>query len=465
MKQKSFSNRIALYFLFATATLIVVIFFTIYAVVYRTVYSHLDDDLNAESLEVFHGIVTLSDRMIIANENEWVEGEHSQIEVNPTFVQITDTSGTILRKSPNLEQDKLEILPDLKTTKIFDTHLAKASVRQLQMPISNHLGQSFGYLSIAIPLEESQLVLRNLRMVLLLTLPLVLLILYYVIQFIARKSIYPVHQLTHAAQKINRENLDLRIELPKYQDELFTLVETINSLLDRLQEAVLREKQFTADASHELRTPLSSLKGTLEVILRKPREPEHYIQKIQYSLEEVNRMTILVEQLLLLARYESIPVQINQQKIRLEELIHVLVVRLEKQLEENKISLNLQIPSDIEITTDRFMLEQVLENLLTNAVKYSFEGGEIEVKLNRTNEKICLIIQDFGVGMTKEQSEKIFQRFYRADESRNFSVPGNGLGMAIVKRFSDILQLNINIESSPSNGTKVEVVFPSKLES
>lgn len=465
MKRTSFSKRIALYFLLATATLIVGIYFTIYTVVYRTVYSHLDDDLNAESLEVYHGIVTLSDRMIIANESEWEEGEHSQIEVNPTFVQIADTSGVILRKSPNLALGKLEILPNLKTTKIFDTHLAKASVRQLQMPISNHLGQSFGYLSIAIPLDESQLVLRNLRMVLLLTLPLVLLILYYVIHFIARKGIYPVHQLTHAAQKITRENLDLRIELPKYKDELFTLVETINSLLDRLQDTVLREKQFTADASHELRTPLSSLKGTLEVILRKPREPEHYIQKIQYSLEEVNRMTILVEQLLLLARYENIPAPINQQKIRLEELVHILVVRLEKQLEENKISLNLQIPSDFEISTDRFMLEQVLENLLTNAAKYSHEGGVVEVKLKISDEKICLIIQDFGVGMTKQQTEKIFGRFYRADESRNFSVRGNGLGMAIVKRFSDILQLKINIESEPEKGTKVEIVFPSALES
>ena len=462
MRKTSFSKRITLYFLLATATLIVVSFTAIYVVVYRTVYSHLDEDLNAESLEVYNGIVTLSDRMIIANPNEWDEGEHNQIEVNPTFIQIADTSGTILKKTPNLIQGKLEIYPELKTEKYFDSHLVKSSVRQLQMPISNHLGKTFGYLSVAIPLDESQLVIRNLRMVLLLILPLVLFVLYYVINLIAKKSIGPVYELTTAAQKITRENLNQRIQLPKYKDELYTLVNTINSLLDRLEDAVLREKQFTSDASHELRTPLSTLKGTFEVMLRKPREPEHYIQKIEYSLTEINRMTVLVEHLLLLARYEGNNIPVNPQKLRIEELVHDLVVRLEKQLDENNISLKLQIPSDFEIFADRFMLEQVLENLLTNAIKYSNQDGEVEVELKKTDAQTALIIRDHGIGMTKQQVEMIFERFYRADESRNFSVKGNGLGMAIVKRFADILQLKINIESEPGNGTFVEVVFPSE---
>lgn len=460
MRKTSFSKRISLYFLLATVALIVVSFTAIYVVVYRTVYNHLDDDLNAESLEVYSGIVTLSDRMIFANPNEWNEGEHNQIEVNPTFIQITDIAGRVLKKTPNLIQGQLKIYPELKTKKYFDSHLAKSSVRQLQMPISNHLGKTFGYLSIAIPLDESQLVIRNLRMVLLLILPMVLFVLYYVVNLIAKKSIGPVYELTNAAQKITSENLNQRIQLPKYKDELYILVNTINNLLNRLEDAVLREKQFTADASHELRTPLSSLKGTFEVMLRKPREPEYYIQKIEYGLTEVNRMTVLVEHLLLLARYEGNSIPVNPQKIRLEELVHDLVVRLEKQLDENNISLKLQVPSDFELFADRFMLEQVLENLLTNAIKYSNQDGEVEVELKKTGTKTTLIIRDYGIGMTKQQVEMIYERFYRADESRNFSVMGNGLGMAIVKRFADILHLKINIESEPGNGTMVEVVFP-----
>lgn len=465
MRNSSFSKRIAFYFLIATASLIVVLFSTIYVVVYRTVYNHLDEDLKAESLEVYNGIVTLSDRMIIANPDEWEEGEHKQIEVNPTFVQIADSNGKILNKTPNLLKSQLEVYPEFATTMFFDTHLASSAVRQLQMPISNHLGQTFGYLSIAVPLEDSRQVINNLRMVLLIALPLVLLVLYYVIDFIARKSISPVNRITYTAEKITRENLNHRIELPKHKDELYILVETINSLLDRLQDAVLREKQFTADASHELRTPLSSLKGTFEVILRKPREPEQYVQKIQYGLEEVNRMTILVEQLLLLARYECGSIPVHPQKIRMEEMLHVLLVRLEKQLDENKLSLKVNLSQQFEIIADPFLLEQILENLLTNALKYSNNGGEIEIEAKEIGEQKILSIKDHGIGMNRQQVEKIFERFYRADESRNFSIRGNGLGMAIVKRFSDILDFKINILSEPGKGTKIEIFFPPENKS
>lgn len=464
MTRTSFSNRIAFYFLSATATLIVVIFIAIYLVVSGSVYRYLDEDLQAESLELQNGIVTLNDRIIIANLKEWDEGEHNQIEVNPTFVQITDTTGAVLKQSPNLVKEKLAIFPEYKTQTYFDTRLDNSSVRQVQMPITIN-EKILGYLSVAIPLDDSLLVLKNLRIVLLVALPLVLVILYFVVVFIAQKSIDPIYQLTNAAQKITRENLNQRIQLPKYRDELYTLINTINGLLDRLEDTVLREKQFTADASHELRTPLSSLKGTLEVLLRKPREPEQYVEKIHYGLSEVNRMTVLVEHLLLLARYEAGTIPVNLQKIQIEEIVYNLAVRLSKQLEDNQISLNINLPFECEVFSDRFMLGQILENLIINAVKFSNRGGEVKIGYRKNDLEPILFIHDQGIGMSQQQIDQIFERFYRADESRNFAVKGNGLGMAIVKRFADILQLKINIQSKLDKGTLVEIVFPSENNS
>ena len=461
MIRTSFSNRIALYFLSATALLIVVIFFAIYFVVSGSVYRYLDEDLKAESSELQSGIVTFNDRIIIANLKEWDEGEHAQIEVNPTFVQITDTTGAILKQSPNLVKEKLSIFPEYKTENYFDTHLDKSPVRQVQTPITID-GKIIGFLSVAVPLNDSLFVLKNLRMVLLFTFPLALLVLYFIVVFIVRKSIAPVYQLTRAAQKITRENLNQRIQLPKYKDELYTLVNTINSLLDRLEDAVLREKQFTADASHELRTPLSALKGTLEVLLRKRREPEQYVEKIQYGLSEVNRMTVLVEHLLLLARYEAGTIPVNLQMILIEEMIHTLAIRLSERLDENQVSLKINIPSEVEVFSDQFMLEQILENLVTNAIKFSNPGGEVEIGFRNDQLQTVLMVRDYGIGMTPQQINQIFERFYRADESRNFALKGNGLGMAIVKRFADILNLKINISSSPAAGTVVELVFPPK---
>lgn len=455
----SFSNRIAIYFLLTTAALIVVVFATVYLVVYRTVYDHLDNDLNAESLEVYNGIVTLDDRMIITNPMEWEEFEHHQIEVNPTFIQITDTTGSIIKKTPNLNDGQLDVFPELNEKSFFNTYLASAAVRQVQLPITNHLGKTFGYLSIASPLEDSQMVLRNLRIVLLLAFPLALLILYFTIDLLVNRNIRPVHDITEAARKITRENLNLRVGLPRHQDELYTLAGTMNNLLNRLQDAVEREKQFTADASHELRTPLSSLKGTLEVMLRKERQPGYYIEKTRQNLESVNRMSGMVEQLLLLARLEDKVGGMKTQKIKVETLVHASLVNIHNLLDEKNLQINLQVNPGAEVYSDPFMLGQILENLLSNAAKYSKANGEIGIRWEEDGQKKTLVIRDNGIGMDSNQLKKIFERFYRADTSRSFSVKGNGLGMPIVKRLCDILALKISISSTPGEGTTVKLEF------
>ena len=194
MRKVSFSNRVAFYFMSATAVLTVVIFMTIYGVVYRTVYTHLDDDLNAESLELFNSIVILSDQIIFANPNEWIENEHGQIEVNPIFIQFADSSGKILRKSANLENESLRILKNKYERIDFNDFISGSRIYQLQVPMKNHLGKLLGYLSVAMPLDETIMVLRNLRMVLIIAFPIVLFFLYFITDLIARKSIAPVYQ-------------------------------------------------------------------------------------------------------------------------------------------------------------------------------------------------------------------------------------------------------------------------------
>ena len=123
------------------------------------------------------------------------------------------------------------------------------------------------------------------------------------------------------------------------------------------------------------------------------------------------------------------------------------------------------MPSDVEVFSDRFMLEQILENLTTNAIKFSNRGGKVEIGFRNNHSQTALLVRDQGIGMTQQQIDQVFERFYRADESRNFAVKGNGLGMAIVKRFADILDLKINISSQQGTGTSVEVIFPSKNNS
>jgi len=459
MKKISLSKRIALYFMTATAVLTIIIFLTIYWVVYSTVTKHLHEDVDSESLELFNSIVVLSDQVVFANQNEWLENEHGQIEVNPTFIQFADSSGNVIKKSPNLMDKSLRILKYKPDKVYFNDFISESAIYQLQVPIKNAGGDMLGYLSVALPLEESMIVLRNLRMVLIIAFPIVLIFLYVVTNLIARKSISPVYRLTESAKKITHENFKERIELPARKDELYTLTETINSLVNRLQGAVLREKQFTSDASHELRTPLSILRGTFEVMLRKPRDMGYYEEKIKSSLNEVNRMSVMVEQLLLLARYESGKESVTKVQIRILDLVHELVGRLHESMNEKLLALDINIPDELIIESDHFMISQILENLLTNAIKYSLNSGTIHISTNTQNHTTTLLIRDEGTGMSNHELEKIFERFYRTDSSRNSIIGGNGLGLSIVKRFTDLLSIGIAVKSQPGKGTEFALII------
>ena len=455
----SLRNRISLLYVVATAVMTLLLFVTVYVVVSDTVYHHLDSDLDAESQEVFNNLVILNKQFIFANPFEWGEREHGQIEVNPIFIEILDSNGVLLKQTKNLNKIRLEFHPEFNKKTYFNTSLSGSPTRQLQMPIKNPTGNILGYIVISIPLEESALVLENLRFVLITAFPLVLLALYLISRFIAGKSISPINKVINTAEEITRESIDKRIELPQHKDEIYKLTSTINDLLNRLEDAVLREKQFTSDASHELRTPLAIIKGTLEVLIRRPREVEHYEAQINYCLDEVDRMSKLVDQLLMLARFESGKITPNISKVNLIESIMNVTARELDNSPSRKIKFLFDENKDVIVNADNSMLEAILSNILSNSIKYSAEGKPVEISLEQNSLNVVCSIKDYGIGMSKNQVEKIFDRFYRADESRTSEVDGNGLGLSIVKKIADLQNIKLNIESSPGEGTTFNIHF------
>ncbi len=458
--QLNLKNRITFYYLAATGILIGILFFIIYFSVRETAYSHMDEDLDAESTEVERNLVVLNNQFIIANTFEWNEREHGRIEVNPIFIQIVDAKGHLIKRTGNLLNGKLDFNPNIKQRTYMNTSLSGSAIRQVQIPIKNPTGTTLGYIIVAMPLEESAIVLLNLFIILMTTYWSVLVVLFYITRFIAGKSISPINKVILTAERITRENLDERIDLPDHKDEIYKLTLTINQLLDRLEDAVIREKQFTSDASHELRTPLSIIKGTLEVLIRKPRTVELYESKINYCINEVDRMTAIIDQLLILARYESGKVTTLINKININEVLKPVLARLNPLIEENKIFININTQDPDSVFADFSMLEIILENLISNSIKYSSEGKQIDINSFHNDGKVRLEIKDYGIGIHQEHIEKIFDRFYRADSSRNSEITGNGLGLAIVKRLADLQNLSIFINSKPSEGTSFQLIFP-----
>ena len=451
-------NRIAFYFVAVTALLAITLFMVIYFIVSGTVYNHLDEDLDAELEEVSNSIVYLDNQIIFANNYEWTEQEHGQIEVNPTFIQVVDTLGKSLRKTVNLRDNNLFFHSGAGTKKYYDLQVSGSSVRQVQYPLISG-NRVFAYLIIAIPLEESALVLKNLKTVLLISFPIVLILLFAVSRSIAGQIISPVKNIIITADLITRDNLNERIPLPKHKDELHKLSFTINKLLDRLEDAILREKQFTADASHELRTPISVIKGTLEVLIRKEREPEQYKEKVAYVIREVNRMATLVEQLLSLARLESGKTKPMMGEINLSQLVNKTINRFSENIKLKKLTLINDTRDNHKINADASMTEIIMENLISNSVKYSGEGGIIKINSFEENEKIIFTINNYGNIIPPDKLENIFDRFYRLDQSRNSEVQGNGLGLAIVKRLIDLQNFTITVQSSESDGTTFRITF------
>jgi len=452
-------NRIAFYYLTASAVLTAVLFIIIFALIRNTVYSYLEDELNIESIEVQRGLVIGQDSIKLVNMYEWEEREHGQVEVNPTFIEIIDRNHNLIRKTDNLLDKNLEFIPNINETIYLDTKLSDKQVREVQIPLVNSGGVVMGYLLIGVPMDEAGMILGKLGWVLIIGFLAALVLLFFITRWLAEKSIGPIHKVTSTAEKITKENLGERIELPPNKDEIYTLTATINSLLDRLEDAVLREKQFTADASHELRTPLSVIKGTLEVLIRRKRNTEQYEEKVSYCINEVDRMTNIIDQLLLLARYESGKIEPQTREIELNENISYAIIMMDAAAKGKGISINFEDEKKYVVKADPSMLDVILQNLLSNSVKYSNGSKKIDIIIAKKDDKVQCSIKDYGIGMNKDEIARIFDRFYRSAEARNTHHAGDGIGLAIVKRLADLQNLTISYESEPSKGTTATITF------
>lgn len=443
----------------AVAVITALLFLTIYTVVHNTVYNHLNDQLQFEVNDVKDDIAFTKDSIILVDTSEWGEEEHKAVEVYPIFIEIFDKHSNPIKKTGNLKNDNLSVVPSILTDYNFNTEIASKQIWQGQRALINADGNTVGYIAIALPLEGAGQVVAHLGNILMVSYPIVLLILFLVSRGIAGKSIYPIQIVTKTAEKITNENLSQRIELPGHKDEIYTLTTTINSLLDRLEDAVLREKQFTSDASHELRNPLAAIKGTLEVLIRKPRDVQYYESKISYCIKEVNRMSVIIDQLLTLARYESgnlVPVTCE---IDLNGSINYTLLRMQDYAKYYGIKINFNDSDKYFVKADSSMLDVILENLISNAIKYSNGQKNIDIRIEKDNTGIKCSIIDHGIGMNNKQISRIFDRFYRSEEARNSNIGGHGIGLAIVKRLADVQHLGISFTSERNKGTTATIIF------
>ena len=454
MQQLSFKNRIASHYIITTALLIFVVFFVIYSIVKLSVYNHLNTDIAKEVKNHLNEIGIKNNTFYLMHAREWEEREHNTVDVNPVFIQFLDKNGDVIEKSPNLKNEVLYFNKDIPNNELFDTKILGNKIRQIQVPIFEG-SKIIGYLIIAMSLEGALIVLQNLEEILIIAYPLILIVLFFIARFIAGRSIKPISSIIKTSNIITKDNLTSRIPLPQNKDELFVLSQTINNLLDRIETAIEREKQFTSDASHELRTPLTVIKGTLEVLIRKPRNPAEYEEKINFCVTEVNRLNHLVDQLLLLARFENQTQTLKLENVYLNALFLDTIARYSSSIQAKKINVLTEFSQDFYLKTDNYLFSIIINNLISNAVKYSNSNDDLTVKIINNGVKVECYIIDSGIGIPAEDLERIFNPFYRSKSSDHPEIKGTGLGLSIVKKLCSLLGITISITSQEDVGTKV----------
>lgn len=280
--------------------------------------------------------------------------------------------------------------------------------------------------------------------------------------FLAGRVLAPVGAMAERARQITADSLGERLPIENPHDEFGSLAAVFNETLARLQDAFERLRRFTADASHELRTPLTAMRSVGEVALHGALDPVAYRDVIGSMLEEVERLTALVESLLTLTRVDSRRVQLAREVIDLGAIAVSATEHLRVLAEEKDQTLRVEADGAIEVEGDPALLRQGVVNLVDNAIKYTQEKGHIRVSVaRRPSGEAAIEIADDGPGIASVHLQRIFERFYRVDPGRSRSDGGLGLGLAIARSTIEANGGRIEVESEVGRGTVFRVVLPS----
>jgi heavy metal sensor kinase len=291
-------------------------------------------------------------------------------------------------------------------------------------------------------------------------LPLTVLVVALTGYLVAARALKPVDSMAQRAARITADQLNERLVIENPNDELGKLGVAFNDTLARLERSFDQLRRFTADASHELRTPLTAIQSVGEVSLQMHGDVRYYRDTIGSMLEETNRLAELVDSLLTMARADAGRIQMRTAEANLLDLANETVKFLEVLAEERHQTIRVEGDQSVIVAVDRTILRQALVNLIHNAVKYSFENGEIQVRILKRENDVIVEVQDFGPGIPPEHRAHIFERFYRVDRSRTRGAGGAGLGLSIAQWAVAIHGGTIEVQCDPGPGSIFRIHLP-----
>ncbi len=381
------------------------------------------------------------------------------------FFQIFGPQGRVTLQSANIKTRNIPLSQtalqaNLQGRAIFETvrFHDEIPIRLLSFPIRR--GENLvNILRVGASLRPLEEMLSRLVFVLLIGSPLAVVVSMLGGWFLAGRALRPVDTITLAAQRIAGGDLTQRIETTS-KDEIGRLASTFNDMISRLESSIRQIRQFSADASHELRTPLTITKGETELALRKPRSPEVYREALESNLEEIDRMSRIVEELMFLSRADLGEVKVASDPVQLDALIQEIQLQAMVLGKDQEIETTLGQVEPLQIRGDEWRLRELLLNVVDNAVKYSSPGGTVQISLTQYHGMAKIMVQDHGIGMTPDEQRFVFNRFYRTDAARAHAQKGTGLGLSICKWITEAHHGTIEVTSSFGQGSCFTISLP-----
>ncbi len=328
--------------------------------------------------------------------------------------------------------------------------------------------KTLGVVRLSMPLSEVEEQIQFIYRIVLIGGIIAVIITLIIGYLISRGISRPIAEMKEIAERIAKGDFSKRASL-KTQDELGQLAKSLNQMADELQNNIDSLKKmnqvrtdFVANVSHELKTPLTSIKGFVETLEDGAiNDKETATRFLSIIKKHTNQLTSIVDDLLSLTELEYSKEKIEKKEFNLKDLLNEVILGFGHALsqKEHKLETNFE-GENFDIQADKLKLEQVIVNLIANAIKYTKEKGNIQILLSDKNNALIFTVEDNGIGIPKEHLDRIFERFYRVDKARSRKLGGTGLGLSIVKHIVTLHKGSVDVVSQMESGTKVTVLLP-----
>jgi len=438
--------------------------------VYLNLYKNLNESLDASLLNQADAIKTVviqkhidiesftPDSVFTSEEDLMWDILYDAVALNRrnTFIQIS-RENIIIFKSASLFQRKLSFPDKKEKMQLFDFQDSTLSESLIRCAVKN---EGKFQIIVAFPKEHITQTLDSLKNLYFFLAPIFLLISIFGGAIISAKALSRIDRIIKKTEDITAQNLDQKIGGEEYHDEYGRLVRTINKMIQRIKLSVDYMNQFSLSAAHELKTPLTILRGELEVSLKSTKTPEAYKEILESNYEETLRLIKIVDNLFFIAKVDHTKIQLIKAEIDAKQFLNQILQNLKILGREKNISFALACDEGVQIIIDKETMQQVITNLVDNAIKYGEVDQTIKLACEKKQNRIHISVTNKGEGIPAEEIPNIFNRFYRVENSRNRKTGGIGLGLSVVKSIVEWHDGKISVESIPNEKTTFTISIP-----